>query len=75
MARPGLVLYMVAAGFEVVAVVVVMPTVAHELNAMSSYSSAIAITVACSIVGIFAGGTVVRPERTPRPHHCVEHSP
>lgn len=53
---PGLVLYMVAAGFEVVAVVVVMPTVAHELNAMSSYSSAIAITVACSIVGILLAG-------------------
>lgn len=53
---PGLVLYMVAAGFEVVAVSVVMPTVAHELNAMSSYSSAVAITVACAIVGILLAG-------------------
>ena len=49
---PGLALYMVASGFEVVAVSVVMPTVARELNAMSSYSSAVAITVACSIIGI-----------------------
>lgn len=53
---PGLALYMVASGFEVVAVSVVMPTVARELNAMSSYSSAVAITVACSIIGILLAG-------------------
>lgn len=65
---------MVAAGFEVVAVVVVMPTVAHELNAMSSYSSAIAITVACSIVGILLAGPW-SDQKGPAAPSLWEHSP
>lgn len=52
----GLVAYMVAAGFEVVAVSVIMPTVATELNAMSSYSFPVSITVACAIVGTLLAG-------------------
>lgn len=52
----GCAIVIIAGGFEVTAISVVMPTVARDLNGLSLYSAGFAVAVAFTIVGIVIAG-------------------
>lgn len=52
----GGVLLIIAAGFEVVAVSVTMPTIVRDLNSLSWYSAGFSVTIAVAILGIVLAG-------------------